>query len=78
MITPVVQQTIPVTMQFSGTVREFQKVFIKPRVSGYIGQHQFKEGSLMKKGDLLYQIDPQPYQAELEAANANLNRIRRL
>ncbi len=73
MITPVVQQTITVTMQFPGTVREFQKVLIKPRVSGYIGQHQFKEGSLVKKGDLLYQIDPLPYQAALDAANAQLD-----
>jgi len=71
-ITAVLQQTIPVTMKFPGTVREFKKVFIKPRVSGYIGQHLFKEGSLVKKGDLLYQIDPQPYQAELDAANAKL------
>ena len=71
-ITPVVQQTIPITMQFPGTVREYKKVLIKPRVSGYIGQHQFTEGSMVKSGDLLYQIDPQPYQAELDAANAKL------
>jgi membrane fusion protein (multidrug efflux system) len=70
--TPVLQQTIPITMRFPGTVREFKKVLIKPRVSGYIGQHQFIEGSLVKSGDLLYQIDPQPLQAALDAANAQL------
>ncbi len=71
-ITPVVQQTIPVILQFPGTVREYKKVLIKPRVSGYIGSHKFEEGSMVKTGDLLYQIDPKPFQAALDAANAKL------
>ncbi len=70
--TPVLEQTVPFIMQFPGTVTPYKEVAIKPRVSGYVGAHQFLEGSFVKKGDLLYEIDPQPFQATLDAANAKL------
>ncbi|NYT46466.1 MAG: efflux RND transporter periplasmic adaptor subunit [Candidatus Methanofishera endochildressiae] len=61
-------------MQFSGTVQGNRKVAIKPQVSGYIEQRHFIEGSQVKAGDLLYQIDPRPFQAQLHAAQAQLKK----
>ena len=73
-IAPVLQQTIPITMQFAGTVRGNKEVVIKPQVSGYIEQQLFIDGSQVKTGDPLYQIDPRPFQANLNAAKALLKR----
>ena len=72
--TPVLQETVPIIMQVSGTVKGFKKVVIKPRVSGYIQQRLFEEGTHVQAGDPLYQIDPRPFQAQLNAAKAQLNR----
>jgi membrane fusion protein (multidrug efflux system) len=66
------QQTVPVRMRFAGTVKAYQEVDIKPRVSGYIEQRLFEDGSEVKKGDTLYGIDPRPYQATLDSAQAKL------
>ncbi|RLA20772.1 MAG: hypothetical protein DRQ62_10160 [Gammaproteobacteria bacterium] len=74
--TPVLQKTVPIIMQFPGTVRGSKIVVIKPRVSGYIEQHLFEEGSSVKAGDPLYQIDPRPFQAKLNSTKAQLNRDR--
>ena len=71
---PVLQKTVPIIIQVSGTVKGYKKVVIKPRVSGYIEQRLFEEGSSVKAGDPLYQIDPRPFQARLDAAKAQLNR----
>lgn len=70
--TSVVQRTIPVTMDFSGTVQAIRQVEIIPRVSGYITERPFTEGSFVDGGVLLYQIDPRPFQASLDAAQAQL------
>ena len=72
--TPVLQQTVPIIIQVSGTVKGYKKVVIKPRVSGYIEQRLFEEGSSVKAGDPLYRIDPRPFQALLDAANAQLEK----
>lgn len=73
-IAPVLQQTIPIAMQFAGTVRGNKEVVIKPQVSGYIVQQLFVDGSQVKTGTPLYQIDPRPFQANLNAAKAQLKR----
>jgi membrane fusion protein (multidrug efflux system) len=72
----VLQQTVPIIIQVSGTVKGYKKVVIKPQVSGYIEQHLFEEGSSVQAGDPLYQIDPRPFQAQLDAANAQLAKDR--
>ncbi|OQK16732.1 hypothetical protein AU255_02155 [Methyloprofundus sedimenti] len=71
---PVLQQTVPIIVQFSGTVKANKDVVIKPQVSGYIEQRLFVEGTEVKTGDPLYQIDPRPFQAQLNAANAQLKK----
>jgi membrane fusion protein, multidrug efflux system len=73
---PVLQQTVPIIIQVSGTVKSYKKVVIKPQVSGYIEQRLFTEGMGVKAGDPLYQIDPRPFQAQLDAANAQLEKDR--
>lgn len=66
------KQTIPMFDEFSGTVASVRTVNIIPRVSGYIDKCYFTEGSLVKEGDPLYLIDPRPFQAKLDAAQAQL------
>jgi multidrug efflux system membrane fusion protein len=51
-------------------------VTIRPRVSGYIDHVAFKEGALVKKGDLLFQIDPRPFQDEVNRLEAQLQQAR--
>ena len=68
----VVQQKIPIVLAFSGTVKAVKTVDVVPRVSGYIEKRFFTEGTVVKEGDPLYLIDPRPYEARLEALQAQL------
>jgi multidrug efflux system membrane fusion protein len=70
-IAKVTQQTIPVRVGAIGTVQANSIVHIKSRVDGQIMSAGFKEGQKVKKGDLLFQIDPRPFQAQLKLAEAN-------
>jgi RND family efflux transporter MFP subunit len=60
--------------EFTGRLEAVESVEIRPRVTGYIESVHFTEGGLVKKGDLLFVIDPRPYQAELDRAQAELTR----
>jgi multidrug efflux system membrane fusion protein len=62
--------------EFTGRLQAVESVEIRPRVSGYIDKVAFAEGSLVKQGDLLFVIDPRPYQAEYDRANADLKRYK--
>lgn len=64
------------TSQFTGHLQAVDTVEVHPRVSGYIDSVAFKEGALVHKGQLLFQIDPRPYQAEVDRLQANLNQAR--
>jgi RND family efflux transporter MFP subunit len=59
-------------MEVPGTVQPVKTVKIVPRVSGYIFERHFTEGSDVAEGDPLYSIDPRPYQARLDALKAEL------
>jgi membrane fusion protein (multidrug efflux system) len=72
LITKVTQATVPITMDFSGTVKAIRTVDITPRVSGYINERYFTEGTFVKKDDPLYLIDPRPFQARVDAVQAQL------
>jgi membrane fusion protein, multidrug efflux system len=67
-----VQRDVPVMMELVGQTAGSQDVEIRARVEGYLDKVAFTEGTLVKKGDLLYQIDPKPFQATLANAKANL------
>jgi RND family efflux transporter MFP subunit len=58
--------------EFTGRFEAVERVELRPRVSGYISSVNFKEGSEVKKGDVLFVIDPRPYQAEHDRAAAGL------
>ncbi len=60
--------------EFTGRLQAVETVEIRPRVSGYIDKVAFSEGSMVKSGDLLFVIDPRPYQAENDRAAADVKR----
>src|SRR5918995_2395455 len=62
--------------EFTGRLEAVDVVEIRPRVSGYITRVTFDEGKEVKKGEVLFEIDPRPYQAELARAEAELERAR--
>ncbi|MEH6436972.1 efflux RND transporter periplasmic adaptor subunit [Massilia sp. DD77] len=66
----VVEKPVLETQEFSGRLEAIDVVEIRPRVSGYITAVNFKPGAEVKKGDLLFVIDPRPYQAEADRAGA--------
>jgi membrane fusion protein (multidrug efflux system) len=57
---------VPIIDEWIGTLDGSANVDIRARVQGYIQEIAFKEGSVVKEGDLLLRIDPRPYQAALE------------
>src|SRR5882672_5127317 len=61
--------------EFTGRLEAVESVEIRPRVSGYITEIHFQAGAIIKKGDLLYVIDPRPYQADFDRAAAELDRM---
>ena len=58
--------------EYTGRLAAIESVEVRPRVSGYIVEIPFKEGMLVKKGDLLFVIDPRPYQAALDQSQGQL------
>jgi membrane fusion protein, multidrug efflux system len=61
--------------EFTGRLEAVEFVEIRPRVSGYITEIRFNAGAIVKKGDLLYVIDPRPYQADFDRASAEVDRM---
>ncbi|MFC0401167.1 efflux RND transporter periplasmic adaptor subunit [Paraburkholderia rhizosphaerae] len=68
----VVQKTITDWQAYSGRLEAIDKVDIRPQVPGTIVAVNFKDGALVKKGDVLFVIDPRPYQAEVDRAAAQV------
>jgi len=69
---PVQQKTVPVFLTALGTVTAYNTVTLQARVSGQLLEVNFREGQTVKKGQLLLQIDPRPYQAALDQAIGTL------
>lgn len=69
-------EPVTVTETFTGRVEAPETVELRPRVSGYIDEVAFEEGEMVAAGDLLFRIDPRPYEARLKAARAELARAR--
>ena len=74
LVTKAAAKDVPITSRGLGTVQAFNTVTVRSRVDGYITRVAFEEGQDVKRGDLLVQIDPRPFQAALEQAQANLAR----
>jgi RND family efflux transporter MFP subunit len=62
--------------EFTGRFESVERVEVRPRVSGYISSVNFTDGSEVRKGDVLFVIDPRPYQAERDRAAAGLAQAR--
>lgn len=71
-ISNVISKTITDWQEYSGRLEAIDQVDIRPQVSGKLIAVHFKDGSLVKKGDLLFTIDPRPFEAELNRAQAQL------
>jgi len=68
-----VQREVTDHVDFTGRTEAVQSVDIRPRVTGYLVKIPFKEGANVKAGDLLFEIDPRPYQAQLDSAQGQVN-----
>lgn len=71
-VAAVVEREVAEWDEFSGRLEAVERVDIRPRVNGYLQTIHFKQGAEVKKGELLFTIDPRPYQAELARAQAVL------
>jgi RND family efflux transporter MFP subunit len=67
-----VEQTVTDTVDFSGKTVAVESVELRARVGGYLQEVKFKEGDHVKKDQVLFTIDPRPYQIELEHARAQV------
>jgi len=65
-------KTIPATATFVAQTESSRQVDIVARVSGYLDKIAYQEGDLVKEGQVLFQIDPKPFQAQLDAAKGEL------
>ena len=82
-VAPAEAVTIPVSLpvarevtdyvEFTGRTNAVQAVDIRPRVTGYLTKISFKEGADVKAGDVLFEIDPRPYQAQFDQASGLVN-----
>lgn len=70
------RRSVPFELAATGTVEPLQTVAVQPQVSGPIVRIPFKEGDDVRKGQVLFQLDPRPFQAALEQAQALLQRDR--
>ncbi|MEA2980561.1 MAG: rane fusion protein multidrug efflux system [Alphaproteobacteria bacterium] len=70
----VTQHDVPIYLSGVGTVIAYNTVLVRSQISGQIISINFTEGQVVHKGDLLAQIDPRPYQAQLDQAVANRDR----
>src|SRR5882724_5962941 len=71
-VATVVQQDTPIYSEWVATLDGYVNAQIQPRVAGYIIRQNYKEGSVVKKGDVLFEIDPRPFKAALDQAKAEL------
>ena len=70
-----VQQDVPVHGEWVATLDGYVNAEIRPQVSGYIVSQNYKEGSVVRKGQVLFEIDPRPFQAALDGAKGELAQV---
>lgn len=75
-VAKVIEQPINEWDEFTGRLEAPETVEVRPRVSGQIDQVAFTEGAQVRKGDLLFQIDPRPFQAEVRRLEAQLQQAK--
>ena len=73
-VAEVIHQPLREWQEFTGRLQAVNTVEIRPRVSGYVDRVAFEDGARVKKGQLLFQIDPRPFQAEVDRLVAERSR----
>src|SRR5215510_13048777 len=73
-VAPVEQQNVPIYSEWIGTLDGMVNAVITAQVTGYLLRQVYKEGSFVRKGQLLFEIDPRPFQAALDQAKGDLAR----
>lgn len=71
-VATVVQQDTPIYSEWVAILDGYVNAQIQPHVSGYIIRQNYKEGSVVRKGDVLFEIDPRPFKAALDQAKGQL------
>ena len=71
-VVSVVQQDVPIYGEWVATLDGYVNAQIQPQVSGYLIKQSYKEGSFVRKGQVLFEIDPRPFQAILDQTKAQL------
>jgi RND family efflux transporter MFP subunit len=75
-VAPALARQVDEYDEFTGRLEAVDAVEVRPRVSGYVQRVAFSQGSEVRRGDVLFVIDPRPYEAELDRAAAELQRVR--
>jgi len=71
-VASVIQKDVPIYSEWVATLDGYVNAQIQPQVSGYVIRQNYKEGSFVRKGQILFQIDPRPFQALLDQADAQV------
>ncbi len=75
-VASVISREVRLSNEFNGRVAAVEYVDVRPRVTGYVDRFVFREGDTVKRGQLLFVIDPRPYRDALESAKAALDHAR--
>ena len=71
-VTPAIQKDVPLEGEWVGTLEGYVNAQIQPHVSGYLIRQDYKEGGFVRQGQVLFEIDPRPFQAALDQAKGQL------
>src|SRR2546427_4905651 len=71
-VCPVIQQDVPLYGEWIGTLDGYVNAEIRPQVTGYLIKQTYQEGDVVRKGDVLFEINPRPFQAVLDQAKGQL------
>src|SRR5262245_51950759 len=71
-VVTVAPEKVALSSEWIGTLDGYVNAQIRPQVSGYLIQRVYREGAVVKKGQVLFEIDPRPFDAVLAQANAQL------
>lgn len=73
LVTQVVKADVPIVREWVGTLDGSENADIRARVAGYLQKKDYQEGSYVKEGDLLFEIDPRPFESALDEAKSQLD-----
>jgi RND family efflux transporter MFP subunit len=75
LVTKVISGDVPMIREWVGTLDGSENADIRARVTGYLQKRDYQEGSYVKEGDLLFEIDPRPFEAALAQAKSELDQV---